>query len=73
MKVGLHQGSVLSPLLFTAVMDVVSSKVRSGLPSELLYADDLVLMAPTMEKLGRRVAEWRASLLGKRLNLNAEF
>ena len=42
-KVGLHQGSVLSPLLFAAVMDVVSSEARSGLPSELLYADDLVL------------------------------
>ena len=38
-KVGLHQGSVLSPLLFAAVMDVISSKARSGLPSELLYAD----------------------------------
>ena len=51
-KVGLHQGSVLSPLLFAAVMDVVSSEARSGLPSELLYAEDLVLMAPTMEQLG---------------------
>ena len=57
-KVGLHQGSVLSPRLFAAVMDVVSSEARSDLPSELLYADDLVLMAPTMEQLGRRVAEW---------------
>ena len=37
-KVGLHQGSVLSPLLFSAVMDVVSSETRGGLPSELLYA-----------------------------------
>ena len=64
-KVGLHQGSVLSPLLFAAVMDVVSSEARSGLPSVLLYADDLVIMAPTMEQLGRRVADWRASLLGK--------
>ena len=52
-KVGLHQGSVLSPLLFAAVMDVVSSEARSDLPSELLYADDLVLMAPTMEQLGK--------------------
>ena len=42
MKVGLHQGSVLSPLLVAAVMNVVSSEARSGLPSELLYADDLV-------------------------------
>ena len=56
-KVGLHQGSVLSPLIFAVVMDVVSSETRSDLPSELLYADDLVLMAQTMEQLGRRVAE----------------
>ena len=71
MKVGLYQGSVLSPLLFASVMDVVSSEARSGLPSELLYADDLVLMAPTMEQLGSRVAEWRASLLDKGLKVNA--
>ena len=70
-KVGLHQGSVLSPLLFAAVMDVVSSEARSGLPSELMYADDLVIMAPTMEQLGTRVADWRASLLGKGLKVNA--
>ena len=70
-KVGLHQGSVLRPLLFAAVMDVVSSEARSGLPSELLYADDLVIMAPTMEQLGRRVADWRANLLGKGLNVTA--
>ena len=70
-KVGLHQGSVLSSQLFAAVMDVVSSDARSGLPSELLYADDLVIMAPTMEQLGRRVADWRASLLGKGLKVNA--
>ena len=69
MKVGLHQGSVLSPLLFAAVMGVVSSEARSGLPSELLY--DLVTMAPTMEQLGRRVADCRASLLGKGLKVNA--
>ena len=64
-KVGLHQGPVLSPLLFAAVMDVVSSEARSDMPSELLYADDLVIMAPTMEQLGRRVADWRATCLAK--------
>ena len=36
-----------------------------------LYADDLVIMAPTMDQLGRRVAEWRASLLDKGLKVNA--
>ena len=70
-KVGLHQGSVLSPLLFAAVMDVVSSEAGIGLPSELLYADDQVIMTPTMEQLGRRVADWRARLLGYGLKVNA--
>ena len=49
LNVAMHQGSVLSPLLFVVVMDVVPSEARSGIPSELLYADDLVLMAPIME------------------------
>ena len=52
-------------------MDVVSSEARSGLPSKLLYADALVLMAPTMEQLDRRMAECKASLLDKGLKVNA--
>ena len=40
----MHQGSALSPLLVGVVMDVVPSDASSGIPSELLYADDLVLM-----------------------------
>ena len=55
------------PLLFA----VVSRETRSGLLSELQYVDDFVLMAPTMEQFGRRVDEWRASLLDKGLNVNA--
>ena len=70
-NVGLHQGSVMTPLPFAVVMYVVSSKARSGLPLELRYADDVVLMAPTMEPLGRCVAEWRVSLLDKGLKVNA--
>ena len=69
-KVGLHQGSVLSPLLFAVVMDVISSEARSGLPSVFLYADGLVLMAATIEQLGRRVSEWRSIFLDKGLNVN---
>ena len=39
-KVGVHRGSVLSPLLFATVIDV--EEVRKGLFHEILYADDLV-------------------------------
>ena len=40
----MHQGSALSTLLFGVVMDLVPSEASSGIPSELLYADDLVIM-----------------------------
>ena len=35
----------MSPLLFITVMEVVSREIRRGLPWELLYADDLVMLA----------------------------
>ena len=43
-KVGMHQGSVLSPFLFAVVVDGVTEFAREGALSEMLYADNLVLM-----------------------------
>ena len=48
-KMAMHQGSVLSHFLFAVVIDVVSEIAREGALSELLYADDLVLMSETIE------------------------
>ena len=45
--------------------------MRVCIKGQLLYADELLLMAPTMEQLGRHVTEWRASVLDKGLNVNA--
>ena len=42
---GVHQGSVLSPLLFIEVMKEPRKECRVGNLWELLYADDLVLTA----------------------------
>ena len=50
-RVGVHQGSVLSPLLFIIVLEALSREFREGLPMELLYVDDLVLIAETKELL----------------------
>ena len=44
-KVGVHQGSVLSPILFSIVMQAIADNFKAGLPWELLCADDLVLLA----------------------------
>ena len=46
-KVGMHQRFVPLPFLFTVVVDVVTEVCQRGC-TELLYADDLVLMSETM-------------------------
>jgi len=48
-KVDMHQGSALSPLLFVMVMEALCREFRVALPWELLYADDLVVIAETEE------------------------
>ena len=42
MKVGVHHGSTLNPLLFTMVMVFLTEDMRDGSLTELLYTDDLV-------------------------------
>jgi len=58
-KVGLHQGSVLSSLLFVRVMEMISRELRAALPLELLYADDLILMAESEESLCDKIVKWK--------------
>ena len=50
-KVGMHQGSALSPVLFAIVLDVVNDMEREGELIPLLYADDPVQMIETIEGL----------------------
>ena len=50
-KVCMHQGSALSPLLFVIVREAISREFRVALPWELLYADDLAVIAETEEEL----------------------
>ena len=41
--IGVHQGSVISLLLFSIVIDVITESARENSMLEILYADDLVL------------------------------
>ena len=52
-KVGLHQGSVLSPL-FAAIMDRLTNEVRGEPPWTMLFADDIVICEETREEVERR-------------------
>ena len=58
-KVGVHHGSVRSPLLFIIVLEALSKKFRIGLPRELFYADDLALLAESEEKLLEMIRQWK--------------
>ena len=69
-KVGVHQGSVLSPLLFIIVLEALSRKFRTSCPWELLYADDLVLIADTMDELLSKLGNWKKHLEAKGLRVN---
>ena len=70
--VGVHQRSVLSPLLFAIEVDVVTENAREGLMKEVLYTDDLVLMSEMMESLKGRFLKWRSVLESKGLKENLE-
>ena len=71
-KVGLHQGSVLSPLLFIIVMDQVTRDVKEGLPWELVYADDLILEDEETDGLINRANKWKNALESKGLRVNVK-
>ncbi len=49
-RVGVHQGSALSPLLFIVVMQKATKEARGEGLKEMTYADDLVLMAESEEE-----------------------
>ena len=69
-KVGVHQGSVLSPLLFIIVLEALSREFRTGCPWELLYADDLMISAESMEELLVKLKTWKAEMKRKGLRVN---
>ena len=70
-KVGVHQGSVLSPLLFIIVLEALSREFRCWVPWEDLYADDLVIIAESLEECVRRLLTWKEAMEEKGLRVNA--
>ena len=69
--VGVHQGSVFSPLLFIIVLETLSRESRSGVPWEALYANDLVTIAELLEECVRRLLTWKEAMEKKGLRVNA--
>ena len=70
-KVGVHQGSVLSPLLFIIVLEALSREFWAVVPWEDLYADDLVIIADSQEECVRRLLILKEAKEKKGLRVNA--
>jgi len=67
-KLGMHQGSGLSPLLFVIVMEAISREFKVAVPLELLYADHLAVTAETEDELNERKDNVESK--GMRVNIN---
>ena len=65
-----HEGSVLSPLHFILVLEALSHKFGIGVPWELLYADDRMLIANTHEEYISKLKVWKAVMESKGLCVN---
>ena len=72
-KIGLRQGSVLSPLLFIAVLDLISRKtVMKDAMKKLLYAEDLALVANGKQELQEPLEEWNGLFIRHGLEISIE-
>ncbi|KAH1266916.1 UPF0183 protein [Glycine max] len=60
--IGLHQGSTLSPYLFTLILDVLTEQIQEIAPRCMLFADDIVLLGESREELNERLETWRRAL-----------
>ena len=59
-RVGVHQGSVLRN----------KRNLHTGLPWELLYADDLALLAEGEEEFREKLIKWKDCLEAKGMKVN---
>ena len=61
-KVGLHQGSAPSPLLFAIVMDKLIDRVIRKAAKKVILADDIVLFSEIREDVEIQVDRWCTAL-----------
>ena len=49
-------------LLIIMVLEALSREFRTGTPWELLYADDLVIMADSLEECIAKLKDWKRGM-----------
>ncbi|KAI0511545.1 hypothetical protein KFK09_012175 [Dendrobium nobile] len=69
-SIGLHQGSALSPYLFSLVMDVLTRHLQEDVPWCMLFANDILLVDKTREGVEGKLELWRSTLESKSFRLS---
>ncbi|GKB83271.1 ataxia telangiectasia mutated family protein [Tanacetum coccineum] len=71
-EVGLHQGSAISPYLFTLILDELSWGIQESIPWCMIFANDIVLIAESAEGLNNIIEKWREALEDNGLRVSRE-
>ncbi|GJR81973.1 retrovirus-related pol polyprotein LINE-1 [Tanacetum coccineum] len=71
-EVGLHQGSTISPYLFTLILDELSRGIQENIPWSMVFADDIVLATESADSLNLRLESWRKALEDNGLRISRE-
>ena len=69
-RVGLHQGSSLSPCLFDMILDVMGQGIKEQPPWCMLFADDIVLCSTKRDNVERKLEEWRRTMEERGLKIS---
>ena len=69
-KVGLHQGSALSPCLFAMMMDRKTDEIRDEAPWTMMFADDIVICSESKEQVEEKLESWRYALERRGMKVN---
>ena len=70
--VGVHQGSALSPFIFTIIMDTLTDNVRKRASEDMMFTDDVVLCGRERKVEEDQLEGWRRSLEDYGLKVNRE-
>ena len=70
MKVGLHQGSSLSPCLFAMVMDRMTDEIREEAPRTMMFADVIATCGESKEQVEEKLKSWLYALERRGMKVN---
>jgi len=72
-KVGIHQGSAFSTLLFMTVVEALSREFRVALLWDLVYTENPVVIAETENDLIKRLNEWKDNAASLSWNTSTHY